>query len=68
MPFSDYKWMEKRLAELKEKNASLTARVTELEEALEEIRNCTSEHGGAAKALKIISAALTQPAQEDTNG
>jgi hypothetical protein len=30
MPFSDYKWMEKRLAELKEKNASLTEEVEKL--------------------------------------
>lgn len=38
------------------------ARIDELESALEEIRACTSEHGGAAKALKIINAALKEPA------
>jgi hypothetical protein len=47
-----------------ELNLKLTARVSELEAALKEIRGCTSEHGGAAKALKIISVALSpvQPA------
>lgn len=42
----------------------LTARVMELEAGLEKIRNCTSEHGGASKALKIISALLPSESGE----
>jgi Lar family restriction alleviation protein len=33
-------------------------RIEALTAALEEIRTCTTEHGGAAKALRIIEAAL----------
>jgi len=33
-------------------------RIEELTAALVEIRTCTTEHGGAAKALRIINAAL----------
>ena len=35
------------------------AEVARLREVLREIKDCTSEHGGAAKALRIIRAALT---------
>jgi hypothetical protein len=33
-------------------------RIEQLEEALREVRVCTTEHGGASRALKIINAAL----------
>ena len=38
--------------------ASLLERLEKLREALREVRSCTGEHYGAARALKIISAAL----------
>lgn len=34
------------------------AEIERLREALREVRSCTGEHYGAARALKIISAAL----------
>ena len=34
------------------------ARIEELEAALRDIQQCTSEHGGAARALKIIRQVL----------
>lgn len=37
---------------------TLRQRNAELEAALRKIRECTSKHGGAAEALRIISAAL----------
>ena len=43
------------LFDLAEKEHS---RAERLEAALREIKTCTTEHGGAAKALRIIRAAL----------
>ena len=34
------------------------AEIERLREALQEVRSCTSENGGAARALKVIRAAL----------
>lgn len=42
----------------RQRAARAQARIAELESALREIGTCTSEHGGAAKSLKIIRAAL----------
>jgi Lar family restriction alleviation protein len=38
--------------------AEARARIAVLEEALEHIRDCTAQHGGAAEALRIIKATL----------
>jgi hypothetical protein len=38
--------------------ADATGRIEALTAALVEIRTCTTEHGGAAKALRIINTAL----------
>jgi len=38
--------------------ATLRKQLENAREALREIRDCTTEHGGAAKALRIINEAL----------
>lgn len=40
--------------------AASAARVAELVEALERIRDCTTKHGGAASALRIINETLAR--------
>lgn len=46
--------LEKQQADL----ASLRKQLEDAREALRQIRDCTTEHGGAAKALRIINEAL----------
>lgn len=43
---------------LQEQVASLRKQLEDAREALRQIRDCTTEHGGAAKALRIINEAL----------
>lgn len=50
-------WLEV-CADLEGQIISHKVRIEALTAALVEIRACTTEHGGAAKALRIINAAL----------
>ncbi len=54
----DFDLLERLHLEAADRIEAQAAEIERLREALREVRSCTGEHYGAARALKIISAAL----------